>query len=62
MHKVLVDHKVSWKGWLRANVKGLWRVRFKTEGPDVYFFTDKDEADAFEVHVKEYVDNLKKEL
>jgi hypothetical protein len=62
MHKVLVDHKIIWRKWLRANTKGQWRVRFKTDQPDWYYFEEKEDADKFEAHVKEYVDNLKKEL
>ena len=62
MHKVLVDHKITWRRWLRANTKGKWLFRPKTDTPDNYFFEEKEDADAFETHVKEYVDNLKKEL
>ncbi len=62
MHQVSVTHKIAWTRWLRANTKGFWRVCFNTEEPDNYFFVEKEDADKFEAHVKEHVDNLKKEL
>jgi hypothetical protein len=62
MYKVLVDHKITWRSWLRENTKGKWLFRPKTDDPDNYFFEVKEDADKFEAYVKEYVDNLKKEL
>lgn len=62
MHTVLVTHKIIWRKWLRNNTKGKWLFRPKTDDPDNYFFEVKEDADKFEAHVKEYVDNLKKEL
>ena len=62
MHKVSVTHKIAWTRWLRANTKGFWRVCFNTDEADNYFFVEKEDADKFEEHVKEHVDNLNKEL
>ena len=62
MHQVSVTHKIAWTRWLRANMKGFWRVCFNTDEPDNYFFVEQEDADKFEVHVKEHVDNLDKEL
>jgi len=62
MHQVSVTHKIAWTRWLRANMKGFWRVCFNTDEPDNYFFVEKEDADKFEAHVKEHVDKLDKEL
>ena len=62
MHQVSVTHKIAWTRWLRANTKGFWRVSFNIDDPDLYFFVEKEDADKFEAHVKQHVDNLKKEL
>lgn len=62
MHRVSVNHKIAWTRWLRANTKGWWRVCFNTDEDDNYFFVEKDDADRFEVHVKEHVEWVNKEL
>jgi hypothetical protein len=58
MFKVPVTHQIAYTRWIRANVKGYWRVCFNDD-VDNYFFIDEESADKFQLHVDQLAEFIK---